>query len=89
MEKWAVTFDDKIKEAINNCCKINSPYDTNLQIPEDENLPTELEEGNLLNESLNIYDGDCLASLSPKKRQSYAETPKTNDILNFKRAYSN
>jgi len=78
LEKWAAVFDEKFKSSINNCCQIKNPFDVdcNLPIAENEENNTEitgLDDGDLLNESLNVYEGDYLASLSPGKRHSLAQ----------------
>ncbi len=75
LEKWTASFDEKFKDAINACCVIKNPFDINcnLPIPDDDTSPTNIDDGDLLNESLNMYEGDYLASLSPGKRQSVAQ----------------
>ncbi len=77
LDKWFVSFDEKFKDSIAQCCVIKNPFDINcnLPIPEDDTAPsTVLGDGDLLNESLNMYDGDYLANLTPGKRQSVAPT---------------
>ena len=77
LEKWTASFNEKFKAEINTCCVIKNPFDVDVPIPEEngeESLPTGLDDGDLLNESLNVYEGDYLANLSPGKRQSVAQT---------------
>ena len=75
LDKWTASFEDGFKAAIDSCCVIKSPFDfnSNLPIPEGETSPTALGDGDLLNESLSVYEGDYLANLSPSKRQSIAQ----------------
>lgn len=75
LEKWSATFDENLKDYINKCCFIKNPFDANGNLPinDEETSPNSLEEADLLNESLSVYDGDYLASLSPGKRQSIAQ----------------
>ncbi len=75
LEKWTASFDDTFKSAIDRCCQIRSPFDANgiPPIPEGETSPNGLCDGDLLNESLSVYEGDYLATLSPGKRQSIAQ----------------
>eukprot|EP01022_Parablepharisma_sp_SALTPOND_P033080 TRINITY_DN88161_c1_g1_i1.p5 TRINITY_DN88161_c1_g1~~TRINITY_DN88161_c1_g1_i1.p5 ORF type:complete len:110 (+),score=11.10 TRINITY_DN88161_c1_g1_i1:971-1300(+) len=80
LDKWTATFDKKFKNAISSCCVISNPFDVDCNLPitePDENgeeiLPVELDDGNLLNESVNLCEGDYLLSLSPGKRPSLAQ----------------